>query len=166
MQSWIVSILLPVFSVTWSSEISLIYWSAAQNISYYYQSCKQLFNILWKQRSFQDSLSKKLKRHLFEIEIFCNISISLLSLYESIHFFKKPTILISSVLKGPAGVMHTSTCTLTQPWSLSWSVIMLTSWLEQSLASSALLSFISSIATSIGFSSKCFSPTTSMRFFT
>ncbi len=30
MQSWIFSIITPVFSVTWSSEISLIYWFAAQ----------------------------------------------------------------------------------------------------------------------------------------
>ncbi len=30
MQSWIFSIITPVFSITWSSEIIIIYWFAAQ----------------------------------------------------------------------------------------------------------------------------------------
>lgn len=58
------------------------------------------------------------------------------------------------------------TCTETQPCSLSCSWIMSTSWLEQSLVSSTVRAFISSMATSTGLSSTCFSPTTSMRFFT
>lgn len=58
------------------------------------------------------------------------------------------------------------TCTETQPCSLSCSWIMSTSWLEQSLISSAVRAFISSMATSTGLSSTCFSPTTSTRFFT
>lgn len=60
----------------------------------------------------------------------------------------------------------TFTCTETQPCSLSCSWIMSTSWLEQSLVNSAVRAFISSMATSTGLSSTCFSPTTSTRFFT
>lgn len=58
------------------------------------------------------------------------------------------------------------TCTETQPCSLSCNWIMSTSWQEQSFVNSAVFDFISSMATSTGLSSTCFSPTTSTRFFT
>lgn len=58
------------------------------------------------------------------------------------------------------------TCTETQPCSFSCNWIMSTSWQEHSLVNSAVRAFISSIATSTGLSSTCFSATTSTRFFT
>lgn len=58
------------------------------------------------------------------------------------------------------------TCTETQPCSFSWSWIMSTSAEEQSLCSSAVLSFISSVATSIGFRFTCCSQWIGILFFT
>ncbi len=56
MQRCIFSIITPVFSVTWSSEIILICWFAAQ----------QTFLIII-------NVQNSCEQHLFEIEIFCNI---------------------------------------------------------------------------------------------
>ena len=58
------------------------------------------------------------------------------------------------------------TCTETQSCSFSWSWIMSTSAEEQSLCSSAVLSFISSVATSIGFRFTCCSQLIGILFFT
>ncbi len=77
MRSWIFSIITPVFSVTWSSEIILICWFAAQ-ISYNYQCWKGLccFIFLWKKGYFFRILwwigiSKE--PHFFSNRMFCNI---------------------------------------------------------------------------------------------
>ncbi len=71
----------PVFSVTWSWEISLICWFGAQNIiiiTSVQNSCTvYLFIYLL--------VNKKLKINLFEIEIFCTFDIITIILINLIH---------------------------------------------------------------------------------
>jgi len=76
-QSCIFSIITPVFSVTWSSEIKIIY---SRNISDYYQcwkqSCCSIF--LWKPWYFlffriHRWIDSSEEQRLFETEVFCNI---------------------------------------------------------------------------------------------
>lgn len=74
------------------------------------------------------------------------------------------TIVLSASSVPLLGEHHT--CTETQPCSFSWSWIMSTSAEEQSLCSSAVLSFISSVATSIGFRFTCCSQLIGILFFT
>ncbi len=81
MRSCIFSIITAVFSVTWSSEITLICWFAAQEtfliIINVENSCAAQY-VLWKPwyilffRIHRWIESSK-EQHLFEIEIFCNI---------------------------------------------------------------------------------------------
>ncbi len=70
MQRWIFSIITPVFSVTWSSEIILICWFAAQEtfliIINVENSCAASYFCGIGDTSFSE-------QHLFQIEIFCKI---------------------------------------------------------------------------------------------
>ncbi len=105
MRSCIFSIITPVFSVTWSSEIIIICWFTAQetwllsmlSMCYFIFLWKLwyilFFRILW--------LIKHLKQHLFEKYIFCNIinvfTVTLDQLIASllnktINFFQKASV--------------------------------------------------------------------------
>ncbi len=80
-QSCIFSIITPVFSVTWSSEIILICWFAAQEtfliIINVENSCAAQYFLwkLWYILFFRIHrwIESSKEQHLFEIEIFCNI---------------------------------------------------------------------------------------------
>ncbi len=71
MRSCIFSIITPVFSVTWSSEIILICWFAAQEtfliIINVEDSCAAQYFC-----GNRDAFYISKEQHLFEIEIFCN----------------------------------------------------------------------------------------------
>ncbi len=80
MRSCIISIITAVFSVTWSSEIIIIYWFTAQEIfliaiNVEISFAAQYFVETVLYLIFQDSqMNRKLKeQHLFEIEIYCNV---------------------------------------------------------------------------------------------
>ncbi len=67
-QSWIFSIITPVFSVTWSSEIILICWFAAQET--FLNIINDKTNIFVENRWIESSK----EQHLFVIKIFCDVS--------------------------------------------------------------------------------------------
>ncbi len=69
MLSCIFSIITPVFSVTWSSEIILIYWFTAQEtfiIIHFENSCAALYFCGNCDTLFQDSLmNRKINKHIY-----------------------------------------------------------------------------------------------------
>ncbi len=71
MRSCIFIIITPVFSVTWSSEIIIIYWFTAQET--FLIIIIVLHNILWIHFIITDEYKSLKEINVFEIEIICDI---------------------------------------------------------------------------------------------
>jgi len=72
MQSWIFSIITPVFSVTWSfrNHYNML---LKKLFFYYYQCWTQLSCLIFLWKPWYIFLENSKEQHLFEIENFCNI---------------------------------------------------------------------------------------------